>query len=77
MVLVPDFGSIVPDANGNAIIPEGARLVTPTASRDGQKLFPLFTAPSRAKAWYNDDHVVHPETLRNVFVRYPDDFSMC
>ena len=73
MVLVPDYGSIVPGPDGNAIIPEGAKLVTPSATRDGQTLFPLFTAPSRAKAWYKDDHIVHPESLRNVFVRYPDD----
>jgi hypothetical protein len=73
LVLVPDSGSIVPGADGKAVISEGAQLVTPTAMRDGQKLFPLFTAPSRAKAWYKEDHVVVPETLRTVFARCPDD----
>jgi len=73
LVLVPDSGSIVPDADGKAVIPEGSKLVTPSATRDGQKLFPLFTAPSRAKAWYSGDHIIAQEILRTVFARYPDD----
>jgi hypothetical protein len=73
LVLVPDSGSIMPGADGKAVISEGAQLVSPTAMRNGQKLFPLFTAASRAKAWYKDDHIVAPESLRNVFARCPDD----
>jgi SseB protein C-terminal domain/SseB protein N-terminal domain len=73
LVLVPDGGSIVPGPDGNAVIPEGVKLIAPAITRDGQKIFPLFTAPSRARVWYSGDHIVHAESLRTVFTRHPDD----
>ena len=43
----------------------------PSAVRGEERLIPFFTAPSRAQAWFKDDHIVAPERTRDLFARYP------
>src|SRR5689334_18720289 len=71
VVLVPEGGHIVPDVNGNATIPQGVTLNMPSATRGEEHLVPFFTRPSRARAWFNGDHIVAPERTRDLFERYP------
>jgi SseB protein N-terminal domain len=72
LVLVPESGKIEPGPDGNATIPEGTKLNVASAERDGQRFFPLFTAPSRARAWFKGDHIVAPDKTRDLFGRCPD-----
>ena len=72
VVLVSDGAPLVPGPDGNAIIPEGSRLTLPSAMRGEQRLIPFFTAPSRARTWFNGEHIVAPGPTRELFGRYPD-----
>src|SRR5690242_13186796 len=69
VVLVSDGAPLVPGPDGNAIIPEGTKLTAPTATRGGEQLFPFFTAPSRARAWFSGDHIIAPDRTRELFAR--------
>jgi hypothetical protein len=60
-----------PGPDGNAIIPEGTTMTLPSAVRGEERLIPFFTAQSRARVWYTNDHVVVPERTRELFARYP------
>jgi len=72
LVLVPEGGDpIIPGTDGNAVIPEGAKMVLPSATRGEERLIPFFTARSRAQAWYRNDHVAVPARTRDLFARYP------
>jgi hypothetical protein len=72
LVLVPEGSDpIVPGPDGNAVIPEGTKMVLPSAVRGEERLIPFFTARSRAQAWYGNDHVAVPERTRDLFARYP------
>jgi hypothetical protein len=71
LLLVPDRGPI-PGPDGNAVIPEGTKLTLPSAMRGEERVFPFFTAPSRARAWFKGGHIVAPERTRDLFSRYPD-----
>jgi hypothetical protein len=66
----------VPGADGNAVVPEGTRLSMPAVTRGEERLFPFFTAPSRARTWFNGDHIVAPERTRELFTRHPDSSFM-
>jgi SseB protein C-terminal domain/SseB protein N-terminal domain len=72
VVLVSDGGPIVPGPDGKVVIPEGTKLTLPNAMRGEERLIPFFTAPSRARAWFKDDHIVAPDRTRDLFRRYPD-----
>jgi hypothetical protein len=72
VVLVSDGGPIVPGPDGKVVIPEGTKLTLPNAMRGEERLIPFFTAPSRARAWFKDDHIVAPDRTRDLFERYPD-----
>jgi hypothetical protein len=72
VVLVPESGSIVPGPDGHATLPQGARLLLPSATRGEEQLIPFFTARSRVHAWYKGDHIVAPEKTRDLFGRYSD-----
>ena len=72
VVLVSDGGPIVPGPDGKVVIPEGTKLTLPNAMRCEERLIPFFTAPSRARAWFKDDHIVAPDRTRDLFERYPD-----
>jgi hypothetical protein len=72
VVLVPEGGHVVPGPDGNATIPQGTKLNMPGAMRGEQSLVPFFTRPSRARAWFKGDHIVAPDSLRNLFARYPN-----
>ena len=72
VVLVSDGGPIVPGPDGKVVIPEGTKLTLPNAMRGEERLIPFFTAPSRARAWFKDDHIVAPDRTRDLFARYPD-----
>lgn len=69
VVLIPE-GPIVPGADGKVTIPEGTRLTLATATRGDTTLIPVFTAPSRARAWFTDEHVIAPDKARDLFERY-------
>lgn len=71
-VLVSDGAKIMPGSDGNAVIPAGAKLSMPTATRGEEKLLPFFSARSRAKTWFKGDHVVAPERTRDLFERSPN-----
>jgi hypothetical protein len=60
-----------PDADGKVIIPEGATLTLPSATRGEEKLIPFFTSPSRARTWFKGDHIIGPDRTRDFFARYP------
>jgi type III secretion system (T3SS) SseB-like protein len=60
-----------PDADGKIIIPEGATLTLPSATRGEEQLIPFFTSPSRARSWFKGDHVIGPDRTRDLFVRHP------
>ena len=72
VVLVSDGGPIVPGPDGKVVISEGTKLTLPNAMRGEERLIPFFTAPSRARAWFKDDHIVAPDRTRDLFERYPD-----
>jgi hypothetical protein len=72
VVLLPKAGTLVPDANGRADLPEGARLATATVTRGDEELLPFFTAASRARVIFSGDHIVAPDVTRNFFKRNPD-----
>ena len=59
------------DADGKVIIPDGATLTLPSATRGEEKLIPFFTAPSRARTWFKDDHIIGPDRTRDFLARYP------
>lgn len=70
VVLVAKADQIVQDADGT--IPKDTRLRMPAVVRGEERLIPFFTAASRARAWFKDDHVVAPEWTRGLFTRHPD-----
>ncbi len=72
IVLVPEGGRIVPGPDGKMTIPEGTRLVVPSAMRGKETLFPFFTTSSRARAWFEGEHIVAPDRARDLFGRHPD-----
>ena len=63
---------IKPDADGRATIPPGALLTERGVTDNGKPLHTFFTAPSRARAVFADDHVIMPHKLRNLFARHPN-----
>lgn len=69
VVLVSESGKIEAGPDGNAVIPAGAKLSMPTATRGEEHLVPFFSARSRAKAWFKGDHIVAPDTVRELFER--------
>jgi hypothetical protein len=71
LVLVPESGTIVPDADGNATVPKDAKLALVTVERDGSRVLPFFSAPSRARAWFAGDHFIAPDKTRDLFARHP------
>jgi hypothetical protein len=72
VALIVGGAPIVKGADGSATIPEGATLSLPSVTRGDEKLLPFFSAPVRAHALVKDDHVIAPDTARNLFVRYPN-----
>ena len=72
VVLVSNASPLVPGPDGKVVIPEGTTLTMPFAMRGETKLIPFFSAPSRARAWFKDQHIVAPERVRDLFGRYPD-----
>ena len=73
VVLVSDSAAIAAVPDGNAVIPAGAKLSMPTATRGNEKLLPFFSARSRAAAWFKGDHIVAPDTARALFERSPNE----
>ena len=63
---------IEPDADGNAVIPPGARLELAAVERGGVRAFPFFSSPVRAQAFYRQDHVIAPDKVRDLLLRHPD-----
>ena len=62
LVLVPEGGDpIIPGPDGKVVIPEGTKMILPSAMRGEERLIPFFTARSRARAWFKDDHVAVPD----------------
>lgn len=59
-------------ADGSLNLPEGATLTLQALSRGDESFIPFFTAPVRAHAVFKNDHVVTPDTTRDLFVQYPD-----
>jgi hypothetical protein len=59
-------------ADGSLNLPEGATLTLRGISRGEESFAPFFTAPMRAHAVFKTDHVVAPDTTRDLFGRYPD-----
>jgi len=70
-VLLVSDRPVVPGPDGNVVIPEGTKLTLPSAVRGEEKLIPFFTAPSRAQAWFKDEHIIGPDVTRDLFARYP------
>jgi hypothetical protein len=69
VVSLPRAGPLLPDANGRAVLLEGARLATATVTRGDEELLPFFTAASRARVIFGGDHVVAPDVTHNFFKR--------
>lgn len=72
VVLTAESGSIVPGPNGTATISEGTVLKMESAVRDDEKVLAFFTSPARAQAWFPHEHIVAPETTRDLFLRAAD-----
>lgn len=72
VVLLPEAVTLMPDANGRAVLQEGARLTMATVARGDEELLPFFTAASRAPVIFSGDHIVAPDVTRNFFKRNPD-----
>jgi SseB protein N-terminal domain/SseB protein C-terminal domain len=70
VVLIADGGKLVPGPDGKVTLPAGAKLMMPSATRGEERLIPFFTAPSRARVWYKGQHIVAPETTRDLFARH-------
>jgi hypothetical protein len=71
VVMIPQGGTLGQEADGKVVIPAGISLVLATAARGEEVLIPIFTAPSRARAWYAGEHLVAPEKARDLFARHP------
>lgn len=72
VVLVPEGGAIVPDANGNATLAEGTKLRLASAMDGEERPIAFFTAQSRARSWFKGDHIVAPDRARDLFDRHPN-----
>jgi hypothetical protein len=72
LVRIPEGGKVTRGPDGHAVIPEGVKLMMPTATRGEENLVPFFSAPSRARAWFPGDHLIAPELTRSLFGRYPN-----
>jgi hypothetical protein len=59
-------------ADGSLNLPEGATLTLRSISRGDESFIPFFTAPVRAHAIFKSDHVVTPDTTRDLFAQYAD-----
>src|SRR5262249_10180311 len=71
-VLVTDGAPLVPGPDGNAAVPAGTKLSPPSATRGEETLLPFFAAPSRARTWFNGDHIVAPKRTRDMFGHHPN-----
>ncbi|WP_375459964.1 SseB family protein [uncultured Enterovirga sp.] len=69
-LLLAGEGKLEAGPDGQAVIPEGARLEIGSADRGGERALPLFSAPVRAQAFYRQDHVIAPDTVRDIFARH-------
>jgi SseB protein C-terminal domain/SseB protein N-terminal domain len=72
LVLMLKGGSIERGPDGSAAIPEGAVLTLMSAQHGDEQTIPFFTAPSRARKWFEGDHICVPDKTRDLFARYPD-----
>jgi len=71
VALIPEDGGEIPvGPDSQAQIPEGTRVQLATAMRGDETLVAFFTAPSRARSWIENDHIVSPERTRDLFQRY-------
>lgn len=72
LVFVADGAPLVRDPDGKVTLPVGAKLAMPEATLGDKRLIPFFTAASRARVWFNGDHIVAPDKARDLFERFPD-----
>lgn len=71
-LLLSSGDRIEPDEHGHAVIPSGARLELGAVERNGERALPFFSHPVRAQSFYRQDHVVAPDSARDIFARHPD-----
>jgi len=65
-------GALEYGKDGGVTIPEGTQLALATAVRGDEELIAFFTAPSRARAWFPGEHIVAPQTTRELFTAHRD-----
>lgn len=72
--LALDFAGAPPIAgpDGQMTLPKGTTLNLRALKSGDQAFLPFFTAPSRARAIFKNDHIVVPDTPRELFRRYPE-----
>lgn len=63
---------LVPGPDGNVTVREGTKLALASATRGEEKLIAFFTARSRARAWFEGEHIVAPDKTRDLFGRHSD-----
>jgi hypothetical protein len=71
IVLVPEGGApIAPGPDGSATVPPGAKLNLMTMKRGEETLVPIFTAPSRVRAWFAGEHIVASDKVSTLFTNF-------
>ncbi len=70
-LLLADGSRVEAGPDGEAVIPAGARLEICAVPRAGVRAMPVFTSRLRAQAFYERDHVIAPDTVRDIFMRHP------
>jgi hypothetical protein len=68
---IANGGPVVPGPDGSISFP--AQLALPRATRGEEGFLPFFTAPSRVRDWFKDEHVVRPYVTRDLFALFPDE----
>jgi hypothetical protein len=71
-VLIPEGSEVV---DGQAVSPEGGRMILANFLREDETYVPFFTAGSRASAYFGEafpTHMVAPVRTRDLFERHPE-----
>lgn len=71
LALLPE-GPIEVGPDGQPAVSPDMKLQLGAVERDGQRLFPFFSAALRAQAHYRQDHFIATDKVRDLFLRHPD-----
>jgi hypothetical protein len=71
-LLIASGGAPIAGPDGKMVLSADAKLELSSVRRGEEVFLPFFTAPARAHAIIQGDHVIAPDKTRDLFARYPD-----